>query len=298
MAEFISPQPRPIDHCVLPVKNLDVAQQRLTALGFTVAPKGVHPFGTENACVYFSDQTFLEPLAQSDNRAQRDAARQGNMFAARDLAFRYRQGEEGFSALVFGTDDAEADHAEFVEAGFSGGNVLDFSRDFVDVAGNSGKISFRLAFAADWRAPDCFFFTCQRINASKAERSALQKHGNGVTRIRSVVMSAPRGRDFADFALTAANAASTEEDRDATRIAAANAMIELLDGPELEKRFGVHSPADPGLRHQVICFGVRQLHETETLLRRNQIDYDMRHDRVFVHPAPGQGAIFAFEEDA
>jgi len=297
MAEWTPPPPRPIDHCVLPVEKLDVARQRLTALGFTVAPKGVHPFGTENACVYFDDGTFLEPLAQADDRAERHARMDGNMFAARDLAFRYRQGEEGFSALVFGTEDAGADHAEFVEAGFSGGEMLDFSRDFTDASGNTDKASFRLAFAADWRAPDCFFFTCQRINAPKVDRSALQRHANGVARIKGIVLAAPRGGAFADFVMVASNVGLTAADR-VIRIEAANATLELLDGPEMKKRFGVSLPADPGLRLQVIRFGVRQLQETEALLRRNGIGYDKRHGRVIVHPAPGQGAIFAFEENA
>eukprot|EP01133_Synstelium_polycarpum_P029511 gene29511-36177_t len=42
--------PRPVDHLVLPVVELDTARQRLEALGFTVAPSAQHPFGTENAC--------------------------------------------------------------------------------------------------------------------------------------------------------------------------------------------------------------------------------------------------------
>ena len=57
---------RRIDHCVLPVADLAGARDRLTRLGFTVAPEGRHPFGTHNACVYFADDTFLEPLAVGD----------------------------------------------------------------------------------------------------------------------------------------------------------------------------------------------------------------------------------------
>ena len=224
------PPPRAVDHCVLPVADLGTARRRLTSLGFVVAPDGAHPFGTANCCVYLADGTFLEPLAQVDDRAEKEAAHQGNMFTARDLAYRYRNGEEGFSALVFGTEDAATDHAEFVEAGFSGGNILDFSRGFTDAYGKRDKASFRLAFAADWRAPDCFFFTCQRVRVPMVDRSALQMHGNGATRIKGIVLAAPRGSDSADFVLTAANVASADEDRAATRIKAANAKHELLEG--------------------------------------------------------------------
>jgi hypothetical protein len=291
------PPVRAVDHCVLPVADLGTARDRLTLLGFVVAPDGAHPFGTANCCVYLADGTFLEPLAQADGRAEREAARQGNMFTARDLAYRYRQGEEGFSALVFDTKDAAADHAGFVEAGFSGGNILDFSRGFTDASGKTDKASFRLAFAGDWRAPDCFFFTCQRVRVPEVDRSALQTHRNGATRIKGIVLAAPHGRDFADFILSAANVASTNEDRDATRIKTANAMLELIEGAAMENRFGISLPADPGLRLHAIRFGVREVNETEALLRNAGITYEKRDGGLVVHSAQGQGAILVFEAE-
>src|SRR5690606_15381247 len=115
------------DHCVLPVADLSVARRRLASLGFNVAPEGIHPFGTANACVYFADGTFMEPLALADPRLAMSTARDGNIFTRRDLAYRYRCGSEGFSALVFGTAEADADHARFAGAGFPGGDMLGFS---------------------------------------------------------------------------------------------------------------------------------------------------------------------------
>ncbi|MEO1399011.1 MAG: VOC family protein, partial [Pseudomonadota bacterium] len=40
--------PRSIDHLVFPVADIGAARERYTQLGFTVAPDGKHPFGTEN----------------------------------------------------------------------------------------------------------------------------------------------------------------------------------------------------------------------------------------------------------
>jgi hypothetical protein len=281
----------------LPVADLGTARERLTSLGFVVAPDGAHPFGTVNCCVYLADGTFLEPLAQADSKAEREAARQGNMFTARDLAYRYRRGEEGFSALVFGTEDAAADHAGFVETGFSGGNILDFSRGFTDASGKTDTASFRLAFAADWRAPDCFFFTCQRVQVPEVDRSALQMHRNGATRIKGIVLAARRAGDFTDFVRVAANAASIDKCADATRIDAANAALELLESEAMESRFDVSLPDDPGLRLHAIRFGVRGLNETEALLRNAGIAYEKQSDGLVVHSAPGQGATFVFEAE-
>ncbi|MBW8910040.1 MAG: VOC family protein, partial [Mesorhizobium sp.] len=72
--------PHPLDHLVLPTGSLDVARTRLTALGFVVAPVGVHPFGTENACVFFADGTYLEPLAIGNEQVADRAIGEGNVF--------------------------------------------------------------------------------------------------------------------------------------------------------------------------------------------------------------------------
>ncbi len=98
------PASRAIDHLVLPTARLDTARRRLSDLGFTVAPEGVHPFGTVNCCVYLSDGTFLEPLALRDGAAATAAIAEGNVFVARDHVFRAVRGEEGFSAVVLASD--------------------------------------------------------------------------------------------------------------------------------------------------------------------------------------------------
>ncbi len=161
--------PRAVDHLVLPTAGLDVARQRLSLLGFTVAPVGIHPFGTANCCVFLADGAYLEPLAVADASAAEIAIADGNVFVARDALFRQVAGDEGLSAIVLTTTDAAADHARFVETGISAGKMLDFSRAFVDPAGNSAVASFRLAFAAEASSPAAFAFACQRINPPPAD---------------------------------------------------------------------------------------------------------------------------------
>jgi hypothetical protein len=74
----------------LPVEDLDTARARHSALGFTVAADARHPFGTENACVFFADGTYLEPLALPSVKSARKR-REGNVFVARDQAYRFRR---------------------------------------------------------------------------------------------------------------------------------------------------------------------------------------------------------------
>lgn len=279
---------RPIDHCVLPTANLDVARGRLTALGFTVAPRGLHPFGTENCCVYFADGTFLEPLAVADPVKKDIASMRGNVFTARDAAFRYRLGDEGFSALVLGTRDATGDNREFSRAGISAGRILNFSRPFIDAAGRSDTASFKLAFAADLRAPDAFFFTCQRVNAPAVDRTALQRHANGVRRIKAVVLEAPEPKDFAAFLQQVVRAAP-EDVRDGLRFAAANGdvLVRRLVKPRSLPR--------PGLQLAEIVFGVESLAKVQSAFNAAGIRYEAQQGRQIAAPAAGQGASFAFE---
>jgi hypothetical protein len=288
-------EPRAIDHLVLPTAKLGTARARLEQLGFTVAPEGVHPFGTKNACVYLADGTFLEPLAQADERGQIEAARKGNVFAARDLAYRFRRGEEGFSAVVFATENAEADHAAFGEGGVSAGPVLEFSRDFVDAEGRKDKASFRLAFAADLRAPDCFFFTCQRVGVPKVDRAALQRHENGTARLKAVVLAAPDPFGFGHLIRTVSGSEIDSFHDNRFSFPAANGRVEMVTNQVLQENYGVASVNDRGLQARAIVFGVADLKATQAYLRSKGVDCDHHRGRVIVLPAPGQGAIFAFE---
>jgi hypothetical protein len=281
---------RPLDHCVLPTADLSVARRRLTALGFTVAPDGLHPFGTANCCVYFADRTFLEPLAVADPVKAGIASMRGNVFTARDAAFRYRVGDEGFSALVFGTGDARADHSTFTRAGISAGRLLSFSRPFIDTSERSDTASFKLAFAADLRSPDAFFFTCERVNAPLVDRSALQKHANGARRIKAVILEAPQPADFVEF-LAAIVGGNPVTIPDGFCFAAANGDI-LLRGSQSRR-----SAPERGLRLAAIVFGVASLADAAALLDLSGVRYVAADDRLTVAPAKGQGGVFTFEDE-
>jgi Glyoxalase-like domain len=290
-----SATPRPLDHLVLPTADLGIARDRLSALGFTVAPMGIHPFGTENACVYLSDNTFLEPLVVGDAAKTEEAVAAKNVFVARDRQFRTRNGEEGLSAVVFGTEDADADHNTFVEAGVSAGDRLDFSRPFTDASGRADMASFRLAFAAEADASDAFFFTCERANVPQVDRSALQAHANGARRIASIIACVDDPASHARFFEAVANVSSQPVANGRMQVSLPNAAIELVDPATFEADIGAEAPAG-NLRLSAIVFGVASLTQTEKFLRANVIEFDHRGSRLIVPSAPGQGAIFVFEE--
>lgn len=292
-------RPRPVDHLVLPTASLESARDRLSALGFTVAPDGLHPFGTENACVYLADGTFLEPLAVAEREACEAAARAGNVFVARDQAYRFRRGQEGFSALVMATADARADHEAFVEAGISAGDMLPFSRPFMAADGKTDEATFLLAFAADLRAPDAFFFTCERKNVPDVDRSALQVHDNGVTGIRRIVLSEVNPTDFQYLLQELVNEREVEAGSFGMEIKADNATISVMTPAGLSAFYAIEAPTHArGLRLQAIVFAVRNLGDVDAILSDRRIAHDRRGSRIIVPGAAGQGAVFAFEEQS
>ncbi|KXF77349.1 lactoylglutathione lyase [Paramesorhizobium deserti] len=296
MPASVSPrQARPVDHLVLPTASLDAARERLRKLGFTVAPEGKHPFGTVNVCTYLADGTFLEALAIGQRETCEHAAIRGNVFVTRDQAYRFRNGEEGFSALVMGTEDAKADHSAFVKAGISAGKILNFSRAFVTPDGTRDKAAFRLAFAADLRAPDVFFFAVQRVRVPAVDRSALQRHENGAIAIREVVLSETNPTDFQYLMQEIVNERDVNAHSFGMDIRAANANIAVLTPAGLKAFLGAEAPQGRGLRLQGVVFAVHDLEKVEGLLSANGVAFEKRSARIIVHPAEGQGATFAFE---
>ncbi|WP_245582481.1 VOC family protein [Neorhizobium lilium] len=287
---------RPIDHLVLPVAELSRARARLSALGFTVAADALHPFGTANACVFLADGTYLEPLAIANRRNASAAAKRGNVFTGRDIAFRRSRNREGLSALVAATDDAAHDHKRFEGLNLSGGDMLEFSRAMSLPDGGEALASFRLAFAADPDAADFFLFCCQRINPLPADRGELELHANTVTGLSEIILSAPEPVAAVPF-LEAVFEAAAESSEEAVRLETANVGIRVLREKDLRAEFALEpDPKLGGLNGRAVIFKSADLAVTEITLAANDVAFIRREGRVLVAAAPGQGVLFGFEE--
>lgn len=291
--------PYPLDHLVLPVASLDEAQRRYRALGFTVAPVGVHPFGTANCCIYLEDGTFLEPLAVADPEIAAQAIESGNAFVGGDRTYRERAGDQGFSAIVLGTPDAASDAQRFADAGISAGPTLDFSRDVVDRTGRTGNAAFRLAFARDLQSAVPFFFTCQRVKTPKVDRTALQHHRNRVSALRKVVLAAPEPRSHQNFLESFfGTSAGVEADGGALTLKLPNALIEVETPARLARRWEFDElghDGSEGLRPVGVVFAVPELAALASLFKADGITYLARDNTLVAPPATGQGAHFIFE---
>lgn len=276
---------RPLDHLVMPTADLGVSRDRLVGLGFSVAPQGNHPFGTINACVYFADGTFIEPLAIGSADSVDAAIADRNSFVRHDRQFRLALGEEGISGLVLGTDDAIDDDAEFHRRSISGGQIVEFSRSAVDAYGRMDTASFRLAFAGTPSAHPLHFFTCERRNAPKIDMQQLQQHENGAAGISSVRIVAVQAEEIAHFLAEIARSRVTSRSGH-------------YDVPLANSALTVR-PAKTAVnaRIEAVHFRVTDLTRLKDMLSSRGIGYQANSEGAALVPAaPGQGADFIFEE--
>lgn len=289
--------PRPLDHLVLPVVDLATARLRLSVLGFTVAAEARHPFGTANACVYFADSSYLEPLAIAHQAVYDDNVRKGAVFVQRDQAFRFRSGDNGLSAIVLKSGDAAGDHAEFEDAGYGVGDLFSFSRPFRQSDGSETIAGFRLAFAADPRAPELFFFTCERLQPLSPDPS-LTGHANGVTGISEVLLAEDGPMDFERLLQTLTHAAEIDIHPEGFTAHGPGARISVFTHGALEKRYGTQrSGAQRGLQPAGVIFDVLDLKQFGRLLKANGVPHEPAADFILVPPASGQGVAFIFREN-
>ena len=287
--------PRPIDHLVLPVLSLDDARARMTALGFMVAPDGVHPFGTSNANIYLRGGAFLEPLAVASRETCWSEARRGNSFVRNDQTYRFRVGGEGFSHTVFSTSDAEDDHHRYAELGYLDGPIVSFKRIAATPSGEQTEVQFSLAFAADPRSPDARFFSCE-TKAAPPRDEKLLSHPNGAQRILRVVLSEPNPTDFQYFLQDVSGQRDVAAHSFGMDIEVANGTIEVLTPEGLQMRYGLHADETArGMLHRAYVVGVEDLAVTRSWLEGNAVAFSERGGMLIVLPEIGQGCTVCFE---
>lgn len=285
---------RQLDHLVLPVKSLQTSRQRYEQLGFTVAAVGVHPFGTANCCVFFADDTYLEPLALIDEALARAASDAGNHFIRFDQAFRQKLGDEGFSALVIKSDDAMRDHQHFLDMNLSAAEPLSFRRPFKAPDGSEQMAGFQLAFAAEPRAPDVLFFACERLNALSPDRSALCQHRNGASSIARIFMIAADPEEFRAFLSPILDVSARE---------IAGGLSFDLNPLSIEVHAMASNPLKPSslkprlaLEFSGIEFAVANLAATADYFDQAGIEIKRLGESLKIAPAQGQGTDFLFRE--
>ena len=289
-------RPRAIDHLVLPFETLVAARNVFHAMGFTVAPDAVHPFGTGNACIFFADGTYLEPLAKVDLDAYAAARHAGQLFVVNDAAFRAGHALPAISAMAFKSSDAVADRAELGRAGIGEDGLVEFRRTFETPDGDLKDMAFRLAFARPDDSLEATAFFCQPLHDRAPDRTALSRHTNGVTGLLRIVCG---GADFKAIAdrIAAVGRSSVPVSEDSSRsliVSLANCVVEIAPSMALVARYGEGAGSEAG----TICglvLGTDDLASTRRVLEAADIAAHSFDERVVV-PLGSSACFIAFEE--
>lgn len=184
-----------IDHLVLAGHDLDAMRDAYAGLGFTLAARAQHPFGTANTAVQLHG-SYLELLA---------VTKPGDVFEAQPGTFSfpafnrdYLARHEGFSMLVLGAQDAAAESAGWRDAGLPTYAPFDFSRMAAMPDGGEKRIGFSLAYTSTPDAPWIGHFACQHHAPEYFAQPQFQTHANTAQAIRDVWISGDGALDLAE----------------------------------------------------------------------------------------------------
>jgi hypothetical protein len=201
-----------INHLVLAGRDLEAMRSNYQALGFTVTPRGQHPFGTGNSVVQLHG-SYLELLTVTISKDVPEHRAGIFSFAAfnRDYLARH----EGFSMLVLDTSDARADIQAWRAAGLQTYEPFDFSRMAKMPDGTDVKVGFSLAFVSHPTVPWLGLFACQHYRADYYEQPQYLTHRNCASTVKDVWIVGETAMELASYInrVTSANGVSEGPDR-------------------------------------------------------------------------------------
>lgn len=284
--------PRPIDHLVLAVRDLDAARADFQRLGFTLTPVARHPFGTANSLAQFGG-SFLEILAVADGAAIPPG--DGTHFSFGAFNRDFLATGEGLSMLVLKSRDAAADRADFEAHDLRVYAPFGFERVAKGPDGTERKVAFSLTFTGDSRLPHAGFFTCQHHYPENFWRADFQHHANGALAIRAAVMVTRDPADFHEFLthftgvheLTATSFGVAFDLGDGSR-------LEVLSPLGFKAFFGEEAEPDP---RRLLGWRVKvaDLDTVAALLTRNDVPFVRLASALVVPSTAAHGAAVAFE---
>jgi catechol 2,3-dioxygenase-like lactoylglutathione lyase family enzyme len=216
------PLPPPVlDHVVIDVRDrMDEAARVLTALGFTLTPRGHHTLGSMNHLAMFATD-YLELLGFGSGANRPELA----SFPV------------GLNGLVFKTEDADAVYAHAEAAGLPILPVQSFSRP-VALSDGSHDARFRTTRLDPAKSGPGRVYFCEHLTPELVWRPEWQSHANGAHEIARVVVAtaAPR-RAAALFAALFGPQAVAEEDGGCL-LRAGTARVELTTPDAVAGEFG------------------------------------------------------------
>lgn len=286
-------EPRPIDHLVVAVHDLEAARDAFARLGFTLTPVARHPFGTANSLVQLHG-SYIELVAIADPALIPEPAEGRFSFAAFNRDF--LEHREGFSMLALRSADAAADLADFEANDLPTYAPLSFHRLARTPKGDDLEIGFSVTFTSDARIPDAGFFTCQHHNPDRFWWPEYRRHVNGATAIDAVVMVA---RDPADYHIFFTHFTGQHDMRSDSLMVSfdtGGGKLDILTPVAGKAMYGVDAGPNPKPHFIAVRIATTDLAAAAVRLRGNGIPFVERMGRLVVPATEACGAALAFVE--
>lgn len=283
---------RGIDHLVLAVHDLQAARDTYARMGFTLTPTAQHPFGTAN-CLVQLDGNFLELLAIDDRERIVPSCADEFSFAQFNEAFLKEQ--EGMSMLVFASNDARADQAEFASHGLQTYAPFDFSRKATLPDGEQVTVGFSLAFVTHPAMPNAAFFCCQQHAPQHFWKPQFQRHRNTAKEVASVSLVVPQPNSVRTFFSALQGENSITDYDSGLSIQTHKGQLRVCTQAEHVARCG-HPPRVTPPAFAAFEVAVSDLNSAEAELTANEIPFTRHPDCLQVQAEHAHGVVIEFSE--
>ena len=285
--------PRGLDHIVHAVRDLDAAAEFYRRAGFTVGARNRHAWGTHNYIVQFPG-VFIELITIGEPELIGAGAPGTFSFGAFTRDFLAR--EEGLAMLVLEGKGAAGDAEAFRAADIGDFKPFNFEREARRPDGTPVKVAFSLVFAADEKAPDIGYFTCQQHHPENFWNPAFQQHANGALGIDGVIMVAGNPQDHRHFVGAFSGVSEIKSSAGGICAMTPRGEIQVMNPAGYRAYAGTAQPdLTRGAHLAALRFAVRDQTQAMSMLEHAGIPAVERGGKVVVPPAAAFGATLIFE---
>ncbi len=286
--------PRGLDHIVHAVRDLDAAAEFYRRAGFTVGARNRHEWGTHNYIVQFPG-VFVELIAVGEPELIRVGAPGTFSFGAFTRDFLAR--EQGLAMLVLEGKGAADDAEAFRSAGIGDFKVFNFERAAKRPDGSPVKVAFSLAFAADPKAQDIGYFTCQQHHPENFWNPAFQKHPNGAAGIAGVVMVSENPKSHRHFLSAFSGVGDVRSGANGIAVATPRGEIQVLNPDAYRMHVGTEPPdLSRGARLAAIRFAIADKARLKDMLGGSGVAFSEHRGNIVLAADVATGATLIFRD--
>ncbi|WP_167458403.1 VOC family protein [Mesorhizobium kowhaii] len=275
-----------INHLVLAAHDLDALRSAYSELGFTLTPRGQHPFGTGNSIIQLHGN-YLELLSVT---IPQDVVEHGEgKFSFSAFNRDYLARHEGFSMTVLDTSDAAADRAAWMAEGLRTYQPFEFSRMAKMPTGEDVRVGFSLAFLSTPAAPWFGHFACQHFRPEYYAQPQYLGHANSAQTVRDVWLSGKDALELAEHMRAFTGVAAEKGSAGSIVFNTLTGAIILASPQAFEDAFGMSPPhPDDGPHLAGLTIRCRTL---ETFI---DLGLPWAGSRLVLSPTRGFGTAVAF----